>query len=264
MSDKKTIDVRDGDEWTVDSDGHLWQYRDGYCRCAIRTGCDAEIDAPPIKNDDENPILYEAAIATLTAWGYTITPAKPEQVITKRYGPVETVMVTAAEQPAIVEFPLEGGKTTTVEYPSEYHARKAAAVGHGRVVKPDATTDVPVVDAVWVELNFGNKRRALYAYSDEASAVHHNGAEFANGTARIVRLAADPTLAATVKWLEDRVATLEAATTPAKVRVVAPDFAPSRVFSVVEQTMIHELNGKWRAALAAAGVEVKEASNGKA
>jgi hypothetical protein len=67
-------------------------------------------------------------------------------------------------------------------------------------------------------------------------------------------------VAATVKRLEERVATLEAATTPAKVRVVAPDFAPSRVFSVVEQTMIHELNGKWRAALAAAGVEVKEAS----
>jgi hypothetical protein len=186
MSDKKTIDVRDGDEWTVDSDGHLWQYRDGYCRCAIRTGCDAEIDAPPIKNDDENPILYEAAIATLTAWGYTLTPAKPEQ--------------------------------------------------------PD---------------HFGDSNEMVAATVkrlEDRVATAEAGAKFAvSGYNKAHALDFD------VGELKNRVAKLEAAT-PAKVRVVAPWFVPTADPDDEFDKGYRCADRYWRAALSAAGVEVKEVS----
>ncbi len=72
----------------------------------------------------------------------------------------------------------------------------------------------------------------------------------------------ESTLAATVKRLEDRVAKLEAATTPAKVRVVAPG---EPVYGDDDwRAGVKWEAGRWRAALAAAGVEVKEVSNGKA
>jgi hypothetical protein len=230
--------------------------------------------------------LEEAAGALYQAAGthhHTLTPAKPEQVITKRHGPVETVMVTAAEQPT-------------------------------------TTADVPVVDAVWVECTLGKGADAatcLAPYGNEKSARDCNSTDFHCGKARIVRLRSDGVdeqaranvahaherlheawkriavlethLAATVKRLEERVATaeagakfavsgynkahaldfdvgelknrvakLEAATTPATVRVVAP-VAPQFANPLhIGPWSIADTD--WRAALSAAGVEVKEAS----
>jgi hypothetical protein len=84
-------------------------------------------------------------------------------------------------------------------------------------------------------------------------------------------------VAATVKRLEDtvtqldkaafefdeRLAKLEAAT-PAKVRVVAPMMILPGAYEGREPLLLKDLDARWRAALSAAGVEVKEASNGKA
>jgi hypothetical protein len=64
-------------------------------------------------------------------------------------------------------------------------------------------------------------------------------------------------LAATVKRLGERVAKLEAAT-PAKVRVVAPE--ADGMHTPVWRDGWRQADRAWRAALAAAGVEVKEAS----
>jgi hypothetical protein len=64
-------------------------------------------------------------------------------------------------------------------------------------------------------------------------------------------------VAATVKRLEERVAKLEAAT-PAKVRVAAPG---EPVYGDDDwKAGVKWEAGRWRAALAAAGVEVKEAN----
>jgi hypothetical protein len=71
-------------------------------------------------------------------------------------------------------------------------------------------------------------------------------------------------VAATVKRLEERVAKLEAATTPAKVRVVAPTFVPTADPDNEFDKGYRCADRYWRATLAAAGVEVKEVSNGKA
>jgi hypothetical protein len=187
----KTIDVQDGDTWTMwPFDPGLYQYRAGGWRYVTKDDV-AGSWGQTHKSDTEVSLPACAALAILTEWGYTIT--KPEQ----------------ADKPTSVVFPLEGA-TRTVEYPSEYEARKAAAVGNGRVVKPDATTDVPVVDAVWVDRKLSDGTRVLWTFRDDESAQKYCGPELRNGTARIVRLAADPDLAATVKRLVERVATAEA------------------------------------------------------
>jgi hypothetical protein len=61
--------------------------------------------------------------------------------------------------------------------------------------------------------------------------------------------------------LKNRVAKLEAAT-PAKVRVVAPE--ADGMHTPVWRDGWRQADRAWRAALAAAGVEVKEATNGRA
>jgi hypothetical protein len=98
------------------------------------------------------------------------------------------------------------------------------------VVKEDLTTDeLPPVDAAWAS-------------------------ETESHIARIDGRVDD--LAATVKRLVERVAKLEAAPTPAKVRVVAPT---PRVWADRQRRSAATLmDDDWRAALAAAGVEVKE------
>ena len=157
-------------------------------------------------------------------------------------------------------------------------------------VKQDLTVGVPVVDAVWVEGSFGDGLPFLTPHSTEkrARAVASNIRKASSGTARIVRLAPDADLAATVKRLEERVAKLEAATTgqptslygqpivhkyhngpvpgmespattPAKVRVVTPirpPMAPASWWDGWNAAM-----DGWRSALSAAGIDVvKEAS----
>jgi hypothetical protein len=101
-------------------------------------------------------------------------------------------------------------------------------------VKTDLTVDV--VDAVWVELRLHDGAKVLYAYSDEKTARRYNEDEFANGTARIVRIRSDAvdllqkavallstTIEATiadVRRLESRLAALEKPAPKPAARVV--------------------------------------------
>ena len=147
------------------------------------------------------------------------------------------------------------------------------------VVKPDPTPDVPVVDAVWVEDK--NGRLCGYGHWNAMHAIW--GYDVRSGTARIVRLAPDPDLAATVKRLEERLSKLEAtvsdlqsdaakhdnelellrlkaATTTAKVRVVLPEIpgwaTDDRVTAGWNSCIVQV-----KLALSAAGIDVvKEAS----
>lgn len=70
--------------------------------------------------------------------------------------------------------------------------------------KTEPTLDVPMVGDIWVEHD-----GVLSGYSqwNKMHALH--GYEIRNGTARIVRLAADPDLAATVKRVEERLEKVE-------------------------------------------------------
>jgi hypothetical protein len=159
MSDKKTISVMEGDRFEYESHrshAKIYQYRDGLCRLIGANEIGEWFDDDD--TDDKYKMNTPLALAYLADWGYTLTPAKPEQ--------------------------------------------------------PD---------------HFGDSNEMV---------------------------------AATVKRLEERVAKLEAATTPAKVRVAAPG-APVYGDDDWKAGVKWEA-GRWRAALAAAGVEVKEASNGKA
>lgn len=121
-------------------------------------------------------------------------------------------------------------------------AKPEAKPADAPAVKENLTTDVPVVDAVWAEDK--NGRLCGYGHWNAMHAIW--GYDVRSGTARIVRLAPDPDLAATVKRLEERLSKLEAtvsdlqsdaakhdnelellrlkaATTTAKVRVVLPE-----------------------------------------
>lgn len=146
-------------------------------------------------------------------------------------------------------------------------------------VKQDLTVGVPVVDAVWVEGK--NGRLCGYGHWNAMHAIW--GYDVRSGTARIVRLAPDADLAATVKRVEERLSKLEAtvsdlqsdaakhdnelellrlkaATTTAKVRVVLPEIpgwaTDDRVTAGWNSCIVQV-----KLALSAAGVEVKEASN---
>jgi hypothetical protein len=170
-------------------------------------------------------------------------------------------------------------------------AKPEAKPADAPAVKENLTTDVPVVDAVWAEDK--NGRLCGYGHWNAMHAIW--GYDVRSGTARIVRLAPDPDLAATVKRVEEtvnlvreaatknamycnelerRVAKLEAviaeaqsllnespkaATTPAKVRVVLPEIpgwaTDDRVTAGWNSCIVQV-----KLALSAAGVEVKEAS----
>lgn len=146
-------------------------------------------------------------------------------------------------------------------------------------VKQDLTVGAPVVDAVWVEDK--NGRLCGYGHWNAMHAIW--GYDVRSGTARIVRLAPDPDLAATVKRLEERLSKLEAtvsdlqsdaakhdnelellrlkaATTTAKVRVVLPEIpgwaTDDRVTAGWNSCIVQV-----KLALSAAGIDVvKEAS----
>ncbi len=238
----KTIDVENGDWFTRDRDGDLWQYRPNWSRCigpkSCGHGCDVGYSLA-----GEVVIGADDAREELRRWGYTIT--------------------TPAESPAKPE-------------PAN--------------VKQDLTVGVPVVDAVWVE-EVGQLRG--YSQWNKMNAV--DGYAVAQGKARIVRLAPDADLAATVKRVEEtvnlvreaatknamycnelerRVAKLEAviaeaqsllnespkaATTPAKVRVVLPEIpgwaTDDRVTAGWNSCLVQV-----KLALSAAGIDVvKEA-----
>ena len=157
-------------------------------------------------------------------------------------------------------------------------AKPEAKPADAPAVKENLTTDVPVVDAVWVEDK--NGRLCGYGHWNAMHAIW--GYDVRSGTARIVRLAPDPDLAATVKRLEERLSKLEAtvsdlqsdaakhdnelellrlkaATTTAKVRVVLPEIpgwaTDDRVTAGWNSCIVQV-----KLALSAAGVEVKEAS----
>lgn len=157
-------------------------------------------------------------------------------------------------------------------------AKPEAKPADAPAVKENLTTDVPVVDAVWAEDK--NGRLCGYGHWNAMHAIW--GYDVRSGTARIVRLAPDPDLAATVKRLEERLSKLEAtvsdlqsdaakhdnelellrlkaATTTAKVRVVLPEIpgwaTDDRVTAGWNSCIVQV-----KLALSAAGVEVKEAS----
>lgn len=215
----KTIDVEKGDTWTADT-------KDKPFFMQHRDGKHRQVSRSTVSRWYDNcvewpPISSWVAVGILDAWGYTITtPAAKDEA----------------------------------------------------TAKTEPTPDVPMVGDIWVEHD-----GVLSGYSqwNKMHALH--GYEIRNGTARIVRLAPDADLAATVKRVEDtvtqldkaafdfdeRLSKLEAATTPAKVRVVAPttpDTAPmtnERFHGWSEGWC--QSDERWRAALSAAGVEVKEA-----
>lgn len=157
-------------------------------------------------------------------------------------------------------------------------AKPEAKPADAPAVKENLTTDVPVVDAVWAEDK--NGRLCGYGHWNAMHAIW--GYDVRSGTARIVRLAPDPDLAATVKRLEERLSKLEAtvsdlqsdaakhdnelellrlkaATTTAKVRVVLPEIpgwaTDDRVTAGWNSCIVQV-----KLALSAAGVEVKDAS----
>lgn len=222
----KTIDVEKGDTWTIcESNGLsvVYQYRNERTIWMFEKAS-ARKPGLTCRTSSEKDVPQAAALMILEAWGYATpaakdeAPAKTEPVITKRHGPVETVMVTAAEDLA-----------ATVKRVEE------------RVNK--LATDVS--DLWSAEDGFSDRLEKSDKYTaDVRDLVIDSGVKFNK----------------VVNGLIERLAKLEAATTPAKVRVVVPTFAPSRVFSVAERMMIHELNCKWIAALSAAGIDVvKEA-----
>ena len=163
-------------------------------------------------------------------------------------------------------------------------AKPEAKPADAPAVKENLTTDVPVVDAVWAEDK--NGRLCGYGHWNAMHAIW--GYDVRSGTARIVRLAPDPDLAATVKRLEERLSKLEAATTgqptslygqpivhkyhngpvpgmespattPAKVRVVLPEIpgwaTDDRVIAGWNSCLVQV-----KLALSAAGIDVvKEA-----
>jgi hypothetical protein len=157
-------------------------------------------------------------------------------------------------------------------------AKPEAKPADAPAVKENLTTDVPVVDAVWAEDK--NGRLCGYGHWNAMHAIW--GYDVRSGTARIVRLAPDPDLVATVKRLEERLSKLEAtvsdlqsdaakhdnelellrlkaATTTAKVRVVLPEIpgwaTDDRVTAGWNSCIVQV-----KLALSAAGVEVKDAS----
>lgn len=214
----KTIDVR-GYRWTIHrSNGHLYRWKDG--NCEVVTSHSPMWANPKQEPGQDIEISERAARQQVASMGYTITapaesPAKPEPVI-----------CSACRTFGCDDHVPDAGKM----------------VNPPAVVKPDPTPDVPVVDAVWVEDK--NGRLCGYGHWNAMHAIW--GYDVRSGTARIVRLAPDPDLAATVKRLEERLSKLEAtvsdlqsdaakhdnelellrlkaATTTAKVRVVLPE-----------------------------------------
>lgn len=200
--------------------------------------------------------------------------------------PALAAKVTALEEAAAQLYQAAGSHHHGYTTPAESPAKPEPAT-----VKQDLTVGVPVVDAVWVEDK--NGRLCGYGHWNAMHAIW--GYDVRSGTARIVRLAPDPDLAATVKRVEEtvnlvreaatknamycnelerRVAKLEAviaeaqsllnespkaATTPAKVRVVLPEIpgwaTDDRVTAGWNSCIVQV-----KLALSAAGVEVKEAS----
>lgn len=190
--------------------------------------------------------------------------------------PALAAKVTALEEAAAQLYQAAGSHHHgyTITAPAESPAKPEPAT-----VKQDLTVGVPVVDAVWVEDK--NGRLCGYGHWNAMHAIW--GYDVRSGTARIVRLAPDPDLAATVKRLEERLSKLEAtvsdlqsdaakhdnelellrlkaATTTAKVRVVLPEIpgwaTDDRVTAGWNSCIVQV-----KLALSAAGVEVKEASN---
>ena len=192
--------------------------------------------------------------------------------------PALAAKVTALEEAAAQLYQAAGSHHHGYTTPAESPAKPEPST-----VKQDLTVGAPVVDAVWVEDK--NGRLCGYGHWNAMHAIW--GYDVRSGTARIVRLAPDPDLAATVKRLEERLSKLEAATTgqptslygqpivhkyhngpvpgmespattPAKVRVVTPirpPMAPASWWDGWNAAM-----DGWRSALSAAGIDVvKEA-----
>lgn len=225
MSNK--IDVEKGDTWGLLRSGNMVQYRGATWRlCGPDRGTGAWSRATGLGPDiGEQSVSERVAVELLKGWGYSITtpaakdeaPAKTEPVICsscRTFG-CDDHVPDAKPEPTPGVFHLKCPQCCFVCKPDGGWVRRMCGCKHedalvrvdGPLVLPERkpTPDVPVVDAVWVEINCGTNRRALCAYSDDASTLYYNGAEFGDGSARIVRLAPDAALAATVKRVEERV-----------------------------------------------------------
>lgn len=149
----KTIDVMEGDTWTLVDDGGLFQYRNKQWRGVYADTHESEM----YWRADDGRLVCELDIPSahargmLIAWGYKITAAKPE------------------------------AKPEPLTFMEDLVERTEKA----ETVKPELT--VPLVDVVWVEV-WGEY---VYAYTSIEVATKVWQRYLDNGKARIVRIRSD-------------------------------------------------------------------------
>jgi|688.fasta_scaffold1627305_1 hypothetical protein len=111
MSDEKTIDVAEGDQFTMFPDGTLCQYRNGYREWRgvaphAATEWRDNGNNPAGADPDEIYVSKETAFRLLKSWVYT--PAKPEQATINT---LETELAQAkADRAALLLFVLQTEK----------------------------------------------------------------------------------------------------------------------------------------------------------